>query len=74
MFAASRGSSSAISRSRISTENSGTNDDPGLIAGNVSAMTDAALQLFRAGHLPVLGEWYALPLIERALAEIPGAG
>ena len=45
---------------------SGTNDDPVLIAKNVAAMTEAALQLFRAGHLPVLGEWYALPLIEHA--------
>jgi len=23
-----------------------------------------ALKLFRAGHLPVFGEWFALPLIE----------
>jgi hypothetical protein len=45
---------------------SGTNDDPKLIAKNVEAMTDASLQLFRAGHLPVMGEWYALPLIDRA--------
>lgn len=45
---------------------SGTNDDPALIARNVAAMTDASLQLFRAGHLPVMGEWYALPLIEHA--------
>ena len=45
---------------------SGTNDDPELIAANVRAMTDMALRLFRAGHLPVLGEWYALPLIEHA--------
>ena len=45
---------------------SGTNDDRLLIAGNVRAMTDMALRLFRAGHLPVLGEWFALPLIERA--------
>jgi hypothetical protein len=45
---------------------SGTNDDPVLIAKNVRAMTDMALRLFRAGHLPVLGEWYALPLIELA--------
>lgn len=45
---------------------SGTNDDPGLIAANVRAMTDMALHLFRAGHLPVLGEWFALPLIEHA--------
>jgi hypothetical protein len=45
---------------------SGTNDDPKLIAKNVEAMTQASLQLFRAGHLPVMGEWYALPLIEHA--------
>jgi hypothetical protein len=45
---------------------SGTNDDPELIARNVHAMTDTALKLFRAGHLPVLGEWFALPLIELA--------
>jgi len=29
-------------------------------------MTEASLQLFRAGHLPVMGEWFALPLIEHA--------
>jgi hypothetical protein len=45
---------------------SGTNDDPVRIAANVAAMTEAALRLFRAGHLPVMGEWYALPLIEHA--------
>ena len=45
---------------------SGTHDDLVLIARNVQAMTDACLQLFRAGHLPVMGEWFALPLIEHA--------
>ena len=45
---------------------SGTHDDPALIGNNVAAMTDTALRLFRAGHLPVMGEWYALPLIEHA--------
>ena len=45
---------------------SGTNDQPELIAANVKAMTDCALRLYRRGHLPVLGEWYALPLIEAA--------
>jgi hypothetical protein len=45
---------------------SGTNDDPDLIASNVKAMTDTALELYRMGHLPVLGEWFALPLIEAA--------
>ncbi len=45
---------------------SGTNDDPALIKANVLAMTEMALRVFRAGHLPVLGEWFALPLIEYA--------
>ena len=45
---------------------SGTNDDPALIAANVKNMTDTALQLYNIGHLPVLGEWFALPLIEAA--------
>ncbi|MCC7449157.1 MAG: DUF4406 domain-containing protein [Anaerolineae bacterium] len=45
---------------------SGTNDDPKLIAANVHAMNDMALRVFRAGHLPVLGEWFALPLLETA--------
>ena len=45
---------------------SGTNDNAALIQANVHAMTDVALRLFRMGHLPVLGEWFALPLIEHA--------
>jgi hypothetical protein len=45
---------------------SGTGDDPQLIAANVKHMTDTALVLYRMGHLPVLGEWLALPLIEAA--------
>jgi hypothetical protein len=45
---------------------SGTNDNPDLIAANVKAMTDTALEIYRMGHMPVLGEWFALPLIEAA--------
>ena len=45
---------------------SGTGDDPVLIQRNVDTMLSASLGLFRAGHLPVMGEWYALPLIEHA--------
>jgi len=45
---------------------SGTNDDPELIEKNVLAMSDMALRLYEMGHLPVLGEWFALPLIETA--------
>jgi hypothetical protein len=43
---------------------SGTNDNPELIAANVQQMTDAALRIYKKGHLPVMGEWFALPLIE----------
>ncbi len=45
---------------------SGTGGDPDRIAANVEAMTTVALDLYRRGHLPVLGEWFALPLIEHA--------
>lgn len=29
-------------------------------------MTDTALEIYTMGHLPVLGEWFALPLLEAA--------
>jgi hypothetical protein len=44
----------------------GTGDDPAKLAANVAAMNAAALDVFRAGHLPVTGEALALPLIEAA--------
>jgi hypothetical protein len=51
---------------------SGTGDDPARIAANVHAMEEAALRLYQAGHLPVLGEWFALPLIGRAGSKAMG--
>ncbi|MBB6637080.1 GDP-mannose pyrophosphatase NudK [Cohnella thailandensis] len=45
---------------------SGTGDDPNLIRRNMDFMNEMALRIYEAGHLPVLGEWYALPLIEKA--------
>ena len=45
---------------------SGTGDDPRLIDENVRAMNEAALALFRRGHLAVTGEALALPLIATA--------
>lgn len=47
----------------------GTNDDPDLIEANIEAMTSAALEVYRAGHLPLLGEWVSLPLIKAAGSE-----
>ena len=51
---------------------SGTNDDLVLIEANVKAMTDTALELYRMGHMPVLGDWFALPLIEAAGSQETG--
>ena len=45
---------------------SGTGDDPAKMAANVRAMEAYALPLFRAGHVPVVGEWLALPLVALA--------
>lgn len=45
---------------------SGTNDDPVLIQNNVAQMESYTLPLFRAGHIPILGEWLALPLVHLA--------
>jgi hypothetical protein len=45
---------------------SGTNDDPALIKRNVEEMESYALPIFRAGHIPILGEWLALPLMHLA--------
>lgn len=45
---------------------SGTGDHEAAIAANVKAMQDAAVQVAQRGHVPVLGEWVTLPLIEAA--------
>ena len=45
---------------------SGTNDDPEKMAANVHLMESYALPIFRMGHIPVLGEWFALPLVHLA--------
>jgi hypothetical protein len=45
---------------------SGTGDDPAKLDANVAVMEAFALPIFRAGHVPVLGEWFALPLCKLA--------
>jgi len=45
---------------------SGSDDDPVKMNANVAAMEAWALPIFRAGHIPVVGEWLALPLVARA--------
>jgi hypothetical protein len=45
---------------------SGTNDEPLLLEQNVRFMETFAVDIFRAGHIPVVGEWLALPLVRLA--------
>jgi len=45
---------------------SGTGNDPGLIKKNMDNLESMALPIFRKGHVPIIGEWVANPLIELA--------
>ncbi len=45
---------------------SGTNDDPVLIQKNLDNLEAMALPIFRKGHVPMIGEWVALPLLKLA--------
>ncbi|MFZ6012747.1 MAG: DUF4406 domain-containing protein [Bacteroidota bacterium] len=51
---------------------SGTNDDPELMEKNLRKLEAVALPLFRAGHIPMIGEWVALPLMRAAGSHKPG--
>lgn len=51
---------------------SGTNDDPVLMQQNLDKLQSMALPLFRKGHVPMIGEWVALPLIQLAGSKKPG--
>ena len=45
---------------------SGTNGDATLIAANLQRLQECALAIYRRGHMPMIGEWAALPLAEQA--------
>src|SRR5690349_299475 len=45
---------------------SGTGDDPELLQRNLDRLGEAAWPLFRAGHIPMIGEWVALPVLASA--------
>lgn len=51
---------------------SGTNGDPALMQENLQRLEEAAWPLFEAGHLPMIGEWVALPVLRSAGASGPG--
>jgi hypothetical protein len=45
---------------------SGTGGDPDLMAANLARLEEAAWPIFRAGHVPMIGEWVALPVLRGA--------
>ncbi|MGN9907739.1 DUF4406 domain-containing protein [Phytohabitans sp. LJ34] len=45
---------------------SGTGDDPDLLAANLRRLEEAAWPIFQAGHVPMIGEWVALPVLRGA--------
>jgi hypothetical protein len=50
---------------------SGTGDDPAKMAANLARLEEAAWPLFAAGHVPMIGEWVALPVLSSAGAAGP---
>src|SRR3712207_7606487 len=49
---------------------SGTGGDPALMAANLARLEQAAWPLFRAGHVPMIGEWVALPVLRSAGVDV----
>jgi len=52
---------------------SGTGDDPRKMAENLARLEAAALPLFEMGHVPMIGEWAALPILRGAGGGAPGS-
>ncbi|NJL57499.1 DUF4406 domain-containing protein [bacterium] len=51
---------------------SGTGDDPQKMAENLRRLEAVSYDLFKAGHLPMIGEWVALPVWHSAGGETVG--
>jgi hypothetical protein len=52
---------------------SGTGDDPEKMAANLARLEAAALPIFQKGHVPMIGEWAALPILRGAGGGAPGS-
>ena len=51
---------------------SGTNNDPAKMAENLRRLEAASYPIFAAGHIPMIGEWVALPVWHTAGGETIG--
>lgn len=45
---------------------SGSGDDPVKMAANLARLEEAAYPIFAKGHVPMIGEWAALPVLRGA--------
>lgn len=52
---------------------SGTGDDPVKMAENLRNLERAAWPIFQKGHVPMIGEWAALPILRGAGGGAPGS-
>lgn len=50
---------------------SGTGGNPDLMRRNLDRLEQAAWPIFKAGHIPMIGEWVALPVLSSAGASGP---
>lgn len=53
---------------------SGTGGDPQLIARNLARLEEVSGPIFRLGHVPMIGEWAALPILRTLDAVDAGEG
>lgn len=53
---------------------SGTDGDPILIARNLERLEEAAAPIHRLGHIPMIGEWVALPILRGMSAQDAAEG
>lgn len=52
---------------------SGTGDDPARMAANLERLESVAYPIFALGHVPMIGEWAALPILRGAGGGTPGS-
>lgn len=50
---------------------SGTDGDPARMAANLRRLEEAAWPVFQRGHVPMIGEWVALPVLSSMGADGP---
>jgi hypothetical protein len=51
---------------------SGTDDDPQKMAANLRRLEEVSWPIFQAGHIPMIGEWVAIPIWQVAGGQTVG--